>query len=272
MNLISCAWQGVSKDREVIVGRSIDRALRPLFPRGYHYDTQASPVSTLWFDGSLLALRSALPICRNPTPLTHSYLHTHTPTPQVVTSVLSAASDIDPDVLCINAASAALLTSDIPWPGPVAAVRVALSPSGAFLILHPTVADLSTAALNLLLVRSETGVVALEAVGDQVREEDLIRALEAAYAAAEPILAAQKSLAEKCGRIKRRAKLAGADPAAALRIRDLAGPRVERAMRDPGLSRLERARVVTEVRTAVVERLRQLGAFRVNDLRVPGSG
>src|SRR6195952_633218 len=74
--------EGRPSEKEILTCRMTDRPLRPLFPKGYLYDTQ------------------------------------------IIATLLSADGVVDPDILCINGASAALCVSDIPFAGPVGAVRI----------------------------------------------------------------------------------------------------------------------------------------------------
>ena len=87
---------------------------------------------------------------------------------QVFTSVLSADGETDPDVMAVSAASAALMCSDMPWAGPVAAARVALLRDNR-LVAGPSVAQQEAAALTLLVACTADRVTMLEADGDQVR-------------------------------------------------------------------------------------------------------
>ncbi|CAN0384673.1 unnamed protein product, partial [Scytosiphon promiscuus] len=80
--------EGRETDEEVLVARAVDRVLRPLFPPGYCFDTQAS-----------------------------GWCH-------VVTTVQALEDGGDPVVVAINAASAALCVSNIPWDGPAGCVRI----------------------------------------------------------------------------------------------------------------------------------------------------
>lgn len=77
------------------------------------------------------------------------------PCAQLSVNLLSADGQIMPDVLAINAASAALMASDIPWAGPVAAVRVARV-DGQWRV-NPTFAEVDRASLQLLYVHSAAG-------------------------------------------------------------------------------------------------------------------
>ena len=81
--------------------------------------------------------------------------------------MLSADGEADPDVMAVAAASAALMCSDMPWSGPVAAVRAALLPDGQ-LVVAPSVAQQEGARLNLLVACTVERITMLEADGDQV--------------------------------------------------------------------------------------------------------
>jgi len=81
--------------------------------------------------------------------------------------VLSADGASDPDTLAVSAASTALLCSDMPWAGPVAAARAALLPGGE-LVVGPTVEQQEAASLNVVVAVTEGGrITMLEADGDQ---------------------------------------------------------------------------------------------------------
>src|ERR1700727_1600711 len=79
---------------------------------------------------------------------------------QVITFVLSADSNTDPDVLGINAASAALTISDIPFLGPLGAVRVGLI-DGQF-IVNPTYDEMRESLLNIMVVGTAEAIVMIE--------------------------------------------------------------------------------------------------------------
>jgi polyribonucleotide nucleotidyltransferase len=99
---------------------------------------------------------------------------------QVIAFVLSADTQNDPDVVAINGASAALTISDIPFQGPVGAVRVGLV-NGQFLI-NPTYAEMRDSLLNIMVVGSADGIVMIESGAKQVKEETVVDAIEFAHA------------------------------------------------------------------------------------------
>ena len=86
---------------------------------------------------------------------------------QVIALVLSADQENDPDILALTGASFALAVSDIPFPNPIAAVRVGLSPDGRFLI-NPTYAELTTSRFDLIVAGSADAVVMVEAGANEV--------------------------------------------------------------------------------------------------------
>ncbi|PSC68371.1 polyribonucleotide nucleotidyltransferase [Micractinium conductrix] len=221
--------EGAAKEHEVLAARRIDRALRPLFPRG------------LPFDAALFA------------------------------NVLSADGSADPDVMAISAASAALMCSDLPWAGPVAAARVAVLPGGE-LVVGPSVAQQEAAALTLLVAATAERVTMLEAEGAQIPEAEFMRALRAGVEAAQALVEPQRLLAEQTGRSTRTVQLSGADPAAARRVTEMVAPAVEAILRNAELSKSARIQALQEAKEAVLQKLRASGGFRADFARVPGSG
>src|SRR2546423_6266954 len=79
---------------------------------------------------------------------------------QVIAFVLSADAENDPDVSAINAASAALAISDIPFHGPIGAVRVGVIEGR--MIVNPTYAEQRDSLLNIMVVGTDNGIVMVE--------------------------------------------------------------------------------------------------------------
>ncbi|MGE5734266.1 MAG: polyribonucleotide nucleotidyltransferase [Acidobacteriota bacterium] len=120
---------------------------------------------------------------------------------QVIAFVLSADTQNDPDVVAINGASAALTISDIPFQGPVGAVRVGLV-NGQFLS-NPTYAEMRDSLLNIMVVGSADGIVMIESGAKQVKEETVVDAIEFAHAEIKKICATINELRQKAGKPKR---------------------------------------------------------------------
>ena len=120
---------------------------------------------------------------------------------QVITFVLSADSSNDPDVLGINGASAALTLSDIPFLGPIGAVRV--GQIGGQFIINPTYDEMRESLLNIMVVGTADGIVMIESGAKEVSEEVVVDAIEFGHTEIKKICAALKDLQSKAGKKKR---------------------------------------------------------------------
>src|SRR6266436_4259971 len=120
---------------------------------------------------------------------------------QVIAFVLSADTENDPDVAGINGASAALTISDIPFNGPIGAVRVGLV-SGQF-IINPTYSEMRDSLINIMVVGTADGIVMIESGAKEVKEETVVDAIEFAHTEIKKICAAINDLKQKAGKPKR---------------------------------------------------------------------
>ena len=120
---------------------------------------------------------------------------------QVIAFVLSADTENDPDVVGINAASAALTVSDIPFLGPIGAVRVGLV-EGRF-IANPTYTEMREGLLNIMVVGTADAILMIESGAKEVKEETVVDAIEFAHAEIKKICAAIEELRSKAGKPKR---------------------------------------------------------------------
>jgi len=121
---------------------------------------------------------------------------------QLIAFVLSADSENDPDVCGINGASAALHISDIPFLGPVGAVRVGLV-DGQF-VVNPTYNEMRESLLNIMVVGTSDGIVMIESGAKEVKEETVVDAIEFGHTEIKKICAAINELREKAGKPKRK--------------------------------------------------------------------
>jgi polyribonucleotide nucleotidyltransferase len=119
---------------------------------------------------------------------------------QVIALVLSADTQNDPDVLAINAASAALTLSEIPFHGPVGAVRIGLVNDQ--MIVNPTYEEMRDSLLNIMVVGTAEGIVMVESGAKEVSEEQVLNAIEFAHEQIKKICAALTDLAAKNGKKK----------------------------------------------------------------------
>jgi len=124
---------------------------------------------------------------------------------QVQCMVLSADGENDPDMIALAGASAALMVSDIPWAGPLGAVRVGRVKGQ--LIANPTHAEMLDSDLDLVYVGNEHDIVMYEGAAKEISEADFNAALKFGHEAIQPMIAAQKDLAARVGKAKRQITL-----------------------------------------------------------------
>jgi polyribonucleotide nucleotidyltransferase len=120
---------------------------------------------------------------------------------QVIAFVLSADTENDPDVAGINGASVALAISDIPFAGPIGAVRVGLV-NNEF-VINPTYAEQSESKLNIMVVGTAEGIVMIEAGAGEVDEDRVVDAIEFGHGEIKKICAAISEFAKTVGQPKR---------------------------------------------------------------------
>jgi len=120
---------------------------------------------------------------------------------QVIAFVLSADASNDPDVLGINGASAALTLSDIPFLGPIGAVRVGQL-NGQF-VINPTYDEMRESTLNIMVVGTADGIVMIESGAKEVSEEVVVDAIEFGHTEIKKICAAINDLRHRVGKKKR---------------------------------------------------------------------
>lgn len=124
---------------------------------------------------------------------------------QVVITVQSIDGENDPDIISIIAASAALSISDIPWSGPVAAVKVGMVDGEV--VLNPTEEQEEKSTMNLTLAGSKERVNMIEAGAYETPEEDVVRAFEAGHNEIAKIATFIEDIKAEAGREKREATL-----------------------------------------------------------------
>lgn len=119
---------------------------------------------------------------------------------QVIATVMSADPEADTDVLAVNGASAALTLSEIPFEGPIAAVRVGRV--GGKFIVNPSLAELGTSDLDMVVAGTQDAIVMVEGGCEEISESDLLEALFFAHREMQPIIQMQKDLQAKVGKAK----------------------------------------------------------------------
>ena len=203
--------EGRPTEKEILTCRMTDRPLRPLFPKGYLYETQ------------------------------------------IVAILLSADGINDSDILSMNGASAALALSDIPFDGPIGAVRVGRV-DGNF-VINPTHDERAESDLDLVYVGNKTDVIMIEGQADELPEDEFIKALHFAQAAVVKIVQGQEELVAKCGKPKREYELTVAKDNLLEIAYEIAGDRIEAAIY--AASKVERGKKVGALRDEVEAAIKQ---------------
>jgi polyribonucleotide nucleotidyltransferase len=137
---------------------------------------------------------------------------------QVIVYVLSADQKNQTDVLAINAASAALSVSSIPFKGPVGAVRVGRI-NGEF-IVNPTFEEVSTSEIDLIVAGTKAAVTMIEGSAKNVSEDIIIQAVEFAHENIKKLCEVQVELAKNGGKAKTRYKPRVIDEGLKREVRD----------------------------------------------------
>jgi polyribonucleotide nucleotidyltransferase len=147
---------------------------------------------------------------------------------QVIAFVLSADKENDPDVIGINGAGAALALSDIPFGGPIGAVRVGRV-NDQF-VINPTYAERHESTLNIMVVGTKDGIVMVESGAKEVSEEVVVDAIEFGHGEVKKIVAAIEELVAKAGKTKRAVAEVEVDHAYAAELDTKVGARLKDAL------------------------------------------
>jgi len=144
---------------------------------------------------------------------------------QVLATLFSFDPTGDPEALALTGASMGLTISDVPWDGPVAGVRVIVREGVPR--VWPTYEERQGATLDLVVAVSRHGLVMVEGEGNEVPEEQVLAALDAATEAARPLLDVQDEMRRAIGRAKREAVASPEEAAQRARIAESLRPRMD---------------------------------------------
>jgi polyribonucleotide nucleotidyltransferase len=147
---------------------------------------------------------------------------------QVVATVLSHDKENDPDIIAMLGASVALTLSDIPFNGPIAAVR--MGRIGGKLVVNPTTSQIPDSELNLIVAAGKDAIVMVEGGARILPESVLLEALFGAHEAVQPLIALQEQLRAKVGKTKRTVVPPTVDETLAAAVKEFAAPRLKAAL------------------------------------------
>lgn len=139
---------------------------------------------------------------------------------QVMAMTISSDGENDPDVLAVVGASCALAISDIPFLGPVGALRIGRK-QGEFLI-NPTYAELAESDLDVVVCATTEGAVMIEADCKEVAEDVILEAIELGFRESQALIELQKQIASECGKQKQELEFKKIDPELLSQVKELA--------------------------------------------------
>jgi polyribonucleotide nucleotidyltransferase len=128
---------------------------------------------------------------------------------QIVITTLSSDTIHHLDIMAVNAASTALIISDIPWNGPIGAIRVGMI-DGEY-VANPTIEEMADSTLNLRLAATKDALIMVEAGANELSEEELLGALEFGHNAVQPLIDLQLEMREAVGKERRDVDLSKVD-------------------------------------------------------------
>jgi len=119
---------------------------------------------------------------------------------QIIATALSSDTQNYLDIPAIVAASAAITISEIPFAGPIGAVRVGLVEDE--FIINPTAEQMEESLLDLRMAGTEDAILMVEAGSSEVHEEVILQALQTGHEAMQPVIALQKQMRDEIGKEK----------------------------------------------------------------------
>ncbi|MDD3374639.1 MAG: polyribonucleotide nucleotidyltransferase [Candidatus Omnitrophica bacterium] len=143
---------------------------------------------------------------------------------QVVALVLSSDCENAPDILALMGASVALSISDIPFEGPIGAVRVGLVDDE--FILNPTNTQREGSPLDLLIVGSDDGIVMIEGESSEVAEDVVVKGIAFGAEKLKNLIAVQKELVRNIGMPKAEVVLQEVNPGLVKKVKELASKKI----------------------------------------------
>ncbi|MEE8597987.1 MAG: polyribonucleotide nucleotidyltransferase [Dehalococcoidales bacterium] len=172
---------------------------------------------------------------------------------QLIVTVLSADQENDPDILAVIGSSAVLLMSEIPFEYPVSAVHIGYIDGE--LTLNPTLVQLESSQLDLVVASTEQAVVMVEAGAQEVSEDIVTRAIKFGHEANQDIIKIQQQLQQACGKPKLETVISEINPEVISAISPIINGRLEEALYQPDKPQREQA--LSNLRKELVDSLRE---------------
>ncbi len=169
----------------------------------------------------------------------------------VVALVLSADDENDPDILAMIGASSALMLTGAPFLGPIAGCRVGRIDGK--IVVNPSMSELQKSDLEVIVAASKDAVVMVEGGADEVSEETMIQAILTGHEAIQPLLKAQKELAEKAAKPAMTVEIPEANVPLIAEVKKVAEEKLRSAIRIP--EKLKRYETLDQIKKETVAAL-----------------
>ncbi|MDB9538917.1 polyribonucleotide nucleotidyltransferase [Anabaenopsis tanganyikae CS-531] len=175
---------------------------------------------------------------------------------QIIAFTLSMDELVPPDVLAVTGASIATLIAQIPFNGPMAAVRVGLV--GDDFIINPTYAEIQSGDLDLIVAGSPHGVIMVEAGANQLPEQDIIEAIDFGYEAVRDLIQAQEDLLAEMGLQVVQGEAPEVDLTVSNFIRDRASDEIKKILSQFEYSKAQRDEALDAVKEKITSAIEEL--------------
>ncbi|HHL39013.1 MAG TPA: polyribonucleotide nucleotidyltransferase [Deltaproteobacteria bacterium] len=170
---------------------------------------------------------------------------------QVIATVLSVDQENDPEIAALIGASIALGVSDIPFLGPIAAVRVGVVDGE--LVCNPSLKQQKESELDFIVAGNSGGIIMVEGGAWEVSEDRALEALEYAHRSMQGLIELQSQIISEVGKTKLEVEPERTDPALEARVREVASGKLAEALAVP--TKLERYAALDAAKKEVVEAL-----------------
>ncbi len=182
---------------------------------------------------------------------------------QIIVTALSHDQINDIDMLSINAASAALIISDVPFTNPVGACRIGLI--NGELVVNPTIPEMAYSDLDLRVAGSSDAIVMVECGANEVDEETMVRALKLAHESVQEFISVQETMRAEIGKAKSDYKKFGTNAEFNQKVRDAIGSRMQQTI-DKELEKTERSAVIDALEDEVMAQMQSIGDVNADEL------
>jgi len=174
---------------------------------------------------------------------------------QVVATVLSFDGVNDPDMPALFGASLALMTSDIPFDGPVAGVRVGRI--GGKLVFNPTYKERIESDFDLVVAGTESKINMIEAGANIIPEKEMTEAIEAGFKEFQALIKFQNKIVKDMAPKKKELTLVSRDESLAAIVRSFSESKLEKALYAPGKNKTEFYAGIGDAKNELMEHLKE---------------